>query len=121
MHCAACQSRVQSALQKTSGVSDASVNLLLNSATITYDEGAVAPEKLVEAIKSTGYSAELPNANEKANETADGSAEEEANEKATSALKKKTAVSLTAAAIGMLLPMAFMHATWMPWALFVIT
>ena len=38
MHCAACQSRVQSALAATPGVSDASVNLMMNSAAVTYDE-----------------------------------------------------------------------------------
>ena len=34
MSCAACQARVQRALEQTPGVEDASVNLLLNSAAI---------------------------------------------------------------------------------------
>ena len=125
MHCASCQSRVQSALQKTEGVSEASVNLLLNSATVSYDEKTVAPEKLIETIKGTGYSAELPRtdgkANEKADERAHETAQEEAQLREIRSLKQKTAISLVAAAIGMILPMTFMHAPWMPWALFGIT
>ena len=62
MHCAACQSRVQHALAATPGVSDASVNLLLNSASVAYDEARVAPSALVEAIKATGYGAEIRDA-----------------------------------------------------------
>jgi Cu+-exporting ATPase len=120
MHCASCQSRVQSALQKTAGVSDASVNLLLNNATVTYDESAVAPEKLVEAIRSTGYEAVVPPADPKADTDADKAADVAADLE-TAALKKKTIISLVAAAIGMALPMILMHATWMPWALFAIT
>ena len=44
MHCAACQSRVQGALAQTPGVSDATVNLLLNNATVTYDQAVVRPD-----------------------------------------------------------------------------
>src|SRR5688500_8441807 len=71
MHCASCQSRVQSALQKTAGVSDASVSLLLNNATVSYDEKVVEPKKLVEAIRSTGYDAALANADTAAATAAD--------------------------------------------------
>jgi Cu+-exporting ATPase len=121
MHCAACQSRVQSALQKTAGVADASVNLLLNSATVTYDENAIGPPALVEAITATGYQATLPTADKSADKTADMNADMTADIEATTALKRKTAISLVAAAVAMVLPMVFMHAPWMSWALFVIT
>ncbi|HLA89131.1 MAG TPA: heavy metal translocating P-type ATPase [Gemmatimonadaceae bacterium] len=60
MHCAACTGRVRSALEQTPGVARAVVNLLTNSATVAFDEGAVTPEHLVERIRSTGYGAELP-------------------------------------------------------------
>ena len=122
MHCASCQSRVQSALQKTAGVSDASVNLLLNTATVTFDEKSVAPEKLVEAIRSTGYNATLTNADAAGETAADAEgAQEEAQLGELRSLKQKTAISLAAAAVGMILPMLVMHAAWMPWALFAIT
>src|SRR5918912_1955930 len=62
MTCAACQSRVQRALTRQPGVSDATVNLMLNSATVEYDPSVATPDTLVEAIRSTGYGAELPSA-----------------------------------------------------------
>ena len=37
MTCAACQARVQRTLGRTPGVADASVNLMMNSATVEYD------------------------------------------------------------------------------------
>ncbi len=60
MHCGVCQSRVQTALTKTDGVRQASVDLAKKSATVTYDESAVLPEKLVQVINATGYEAKLP-------------------------------------------------------------
>jgi Cu+-exporting ATPase len=60
MTCAACQARVQRVLEKTPGVEGATVNLLLNSATVRFDPGVISPETLVEAVRDTGYGAELP-------------------------------------------------------------
>jgi Cu+-exporting ATPase len=119
MHCAACQSRVQGALQQTPGVSDATVNLMLNNATVTYDEHAVQPEALVQAIKSTGYDAELPAADVTAfqeQERQDAERDREVRE-----LTRKTAVSLAIAVVTMVGPMVAMHAAWMPWLLLVLT
>jgi Cu+-exporting ATPase len=59
MTCAACQSRVQRTLNKTAGVVDASVNLMMGNATVQYDPAATTPEALVESIRTTGYGAEL--------------------------------------------------------------
>ena len=59
MHCAACVGRVQHALEGD-GVSSAVVNLMTNSATVAFDPAVVAPEALVERIKTTGYGASLP-------------------------------------------------------------
>ncbi len=60
MHCAGCSSRVQQALESTPGVSGANVNLMTNSATVDFDPSAVTPQRLVEAIRESGYGAELP-------------------------------------------------------------
>ncbi|MGH7650361.1 MAG: heavy metal translocating P-type ATPase [Gemmatimonadaceae bacterium] len=60
MTCAACQSRVQRALAGQPGVIDASVNLLTASAAVRYDPGAIDPARLVQAVRATGYEAELP-------------------------------------------------------------
>ena len=59
MTCAACQSRVQSALARQPGVVDASVNLMMQNAAVTYDPAVVTPGALVDAIRQTGYGAEL--------------------------------------------------------------
>ncbi|NUQ21145.1 MAG: heavy-metal-associated domain-containing protein, partial [Gemmatimonadaceae bacterium] len=60
MTCAACQARVQRTLAKAPGVSDASVNLMMANATVAYDPVTTSPDRLVDAIRSTGYGAELP-------------------------------------------------------------
>jgi Cu+-exporting ATPase len=62
MTCAACQSRVQRALARTPGVDDASVNLMMNNAAVTYDPARASPAQLVDMIRATGYGAELPTA-----------------------------------------------------------
>jgi P-type Cu+ transporter len=66
MTCAACQGRVQRALASEPGVIDASVNLLTKSAAVRYDSAAVSPARLIEAVRATGYDAELPVADETA-------------------------------------------------------
>jgi len=60
MTCAACQVRVQRALARTPGVDDASVNLMMNNAAVTYDPARASPTQLVDMIRATGYGAELP-------------------------------------------------------------
>ena len=44
MTCAACQARVQRTLRKHPGVADASVNLMMHDATISFDPSATSPE-----------------------------------------------------------------------------
>jgi Cu+-exporting ATPase len=60
MTCAACQAHVQRALAQQPGVEDASVNLMMETAAVTFDPAVATPEKLVQAIRDTGYGAELP-------------------------------------------------------------
>ena len=60
MTCAACQAHVQKALASQPGVRDASVNLMMASASVTFDPSVIAPPQLVQAIRDTGYEAELP-------------------------------------------------------------
>ena len=60
MTCAACQSFVQRTLAAQAGVQDANVNLMLNNATVTFDPGVTSASALVDAIRSTGYGAEIP-------------------------------------------------------------
>ncbi|MFO7655050.1 MAG: heavy metal translocating P-type ATPase [Candidatus Krumholzibacteriia bacterium] len=60
MTCAACQGRVQRVLQRTEGVQDATVNLMVGNATVTFDPATITPEQIVQKIRGTGYGAELP-------------------------------------------------------------
>jgi len=60
MTCAACQARVQRALRAEPGVSDATVNLVTNSAAVVYDSATVTPQRLIDAVRATGYDASLP-------------------------------------------------------------
>ncbi|MCA0374033.1 MAG: heavy metal translocating P-type ATPase [Gemmatimonadetes bacterium] len=59
MTCAACSARVQRSLAKQPGVQDASVNLLMKSATVTYDPSAISADGLVQVIEDTGYGATI--------------------------------------------------------------
>jgi Cu+-exporting ATPase len=60
MTCAACQSFSQRTLAGETGVQDASVNLMLHNATVTFDTSVISPAGLVEKIRGTGYGAEIP-------------------------------------------------------------
>ncbi|HEY2066938.1 MAG TPA: heavy metal translocating P-type ATPase [Gemmatimonadaceae bacterium] len=125
MTCAACQSRVQRTLNNVPGVSDAAVNLMMGSATVTYDPTAVQPDALVESIRSTGYGAELPVPDRSAFE------EQEARDRAQTEefhdLRRKAIVSGVAGAIAMIVSMsvhgasALMPDRGITWTLLVVT
>ncbi|HEX9483450.1 MAG TPA: heavy metal translocating P-type ATPase [Gemmatimonadaceae bacterium] len=101
MSCAACQARVQRALQQHVGVRDASVNLMMHSATVAYDPSATSPAALVDAIRATGYGADLPSSAQTAFE------EQEARDRAIDLeladLRRKAILSGIAGAATMLL------------------
>jgi P-type Cu+ transporter len=60
MTCAACQSHVERALRSTPGVSEATVNLLTNSARVAFNPAIAEPESLIAAVREAGYDAFLP-------------------------------------------------------------
>ncbi|MDQ6831292.1 MAG: heavy metal translocating P-type ATPase [Gemmatimonadota bacterium] len=108
MTCAACQSRVQRTLQQQPGVSDASVNLMMKNATVTFDPTVVHPEQLVGAIRETGYGADLAPASQTAFE------EQEARDRAQTEefvdLRRKAIVSGVIGGVAMLVSMPLMAA-----------
>lgn len=59
MHCASCVRVIEKSLRKVEGVSNASVNLATEKASVTYDSAKVTDQDLVSAVKSVGYKAEL--------------------------------------------------------------
>jgi Cu+-exporting ATPase len=113
MTCAACQARVQRALTKTPGVEDASVNLMTNAASVSYDPAVTSPENLVEAIRATGYGAELPTPGRTAADTRQ--AEDSLRATEFDVLRTKAIVAFVAGVVvmfgPMLLPMPAMTAT----------
>ena len=106
MTCAACQSRVQRTLSKTPGVIDASVNLMMANATVSYDPGAVQPGALVESIQSTGYGAALPVADRTAFE--EQAARDEAQAEEFLDFRRKAIGSGIVGALAMIVSMTFM-------------
>jgi Cu+-exporting ATPase len=113
MTCAACTARVQRTLERIPGVS-ANVNLMTGSATVSYDPASTTPERLVEAIRDTGYGAELPDAGASIEEMT--GAEDAARDRERRELRKKFAVSLAAALLSIPLSMPSR-----PWLLFALT
>jgi Cu+-exporting ATPase len=123
MTCAACQATVQRALSKEPGVLDAAVNLMTESAAVTFDPAVTTPSTLVGAIQRTGYEAALPSFDQ------DALAEQDARDLAQAteyeALRRKAIVSGIIGVIAMLASMFSMTASAypraLPWALLAVT
>ncbi len=103
MTCAACSARIQRALERTPGVRSAHVNLMTGSATVSYDPAGVTPDRLVEAIRDTGYGAELPGSDESAEALVD--AQDIAHDHEIRDLRRKLTLSLVAAVLTMVASM----------------
>lgn len=103
MHCAACQTRVQGALEAMPGVTGAAVNLMTHSATVTYDPASVTPAAVVERVRSTGYGAEAPAEDASAIEEQEALDREQAA--AFRALSWKAALALAAGVIVAVAPL----------------
>lgn len=106
MSCAACQSRIQSTLQKTPGVIDATVNLMTGTAAVEFDPAATNAAALVESIRSTGYGADVPLAERDA--FAEQEAHDLAQENEFQDLRRKALVSGVAGVIAMVASMPLM-------------
>lgn len=106
MTCAACSSRIQRSLEKHPGVADANVNLMMKTATVRFDPSVVTPARLVDAIKETGYGAELASPDQSAFE------EQEARDRATAEefrdFKTKAIVSGVIGILAMIVSMPLM-------------
>ena len=89
MHCAGCVAKVEKALVAVPGVSEANVNLIEHTASIT---GRAEPRALIAALKSAGYeAAELKSRQ-------DESAKETAEARHYQELRRKTLVAAVVAA-----------------------
>jgi Cu+-exporting ATPase len=106
MTCAACQSFVQRTLAGEAGVQDATVNLMLHNATVTFDPRVVSTAGLVDKIRSTGYGAELPVQNVSVLEAQEKNDEEQLREYRQ--LRIKAWVSVLAGVVAMIVSMPLM-------------
>ena len=106
MTCAACQARVQRALEKTEGVDDAAVNLMMANARVDFDPTVTDVDRILERIRATGYGAELPR------NTSSAIEEQEAHDLARAEefreLRTKALVALVAGAVAMIVSMPLM-------------
>ena len=106
MSCAACQSFLQSSLERAPGVRSASVNLLLHNATVLYDPAAITPDTLAALVNNAGYEAIPPATRQSAIEEQEERDREDARE--YFALRRRALWSLAAAAVAMALSMPLM-------------
>ena len=122
MTCAACQSRVQRAVQAEPGVVDASVHLMLKQAVITYDSAVTSEASLVEAINRTGYEAKP--ATQSQTSFDEQAAQDRAQEEEYLVVRRKALWSGAAGLLAMALSMPLMAASesdgeatgfFMPW------
>ena len=118
MTCAACQARVQRALAAEPGVRDAAVNLVTRSAAVRYDPSTVTPQRLVDAVRATGYDAELPQASQDVLAASSGS-DVESREART--LATRATVSVVAGVLAMALSMGAMGNALINYSLFALT
>jgi Cu+-exporting ATPase len=119
MTCAACQARVQRALAAEPGVIDASVNLVTHRAAVHFDPAEVTPERLIDAVRATGYDAQLPSADD--DSLTPDSAEIDAEAQEARTLAAKAGVSVLAGIVSMALSMLVMRSTLVNYVLLALT
>lgn len=73
MTCAACANRIEKKLNKMDGVSSATVNFALESASVQYDKNQVTVNEMIQAVDKIGYKLKVP----VSKEASAGSKEEE--------------------------------------------
>jgi len=109
MTCAACQSFIQRTLAGEAGVQDASVNLMLHNATVTFDTSMTSTAGLVEKIRGTGYGAEIPALDQSILDEQEKHDEDQLLEYRQ--LRLKAGVSLVAGTVAMILSIPLMSMT----------
>jgi Cu2+-exporting ATPase len=105
MSCAACQARVEKAVNAIDGVESCAVSLLTNSMGV---EGSASPEEIIKAVEAAGYGASLKAA--KADSAKMGAYEDELNDTETPVLKKRLIASVI-----LLIPLMYVSMGHMLW------
>ncbi|MBR6316136.1 MAG: heavy metal translocating P-type ATPase [Lachnospiraceae bacterium] len=105
MSCAACQARVEKAVNAVEGVENCAVSLLTNSMGV---EGSARPEDIIAAVEAAGYGASVRGANK--NEGGAASSEDSLKDTETPLMKKRLIAS-----IALLLPLMYVSMGHMLW------
>ena len=108
MSCAACQTRVEKAVSKVSGVTECSVSLLTNSMGV---EGDVDPSKIIAAVEKAGYGASVVGGSNQNNEKS-SSQESVLENKETHVLVKRLIFSVVFLLVLMYVSMGHMMWNW---------
>ena len=110
MSCAACQARVEKAVEKVPGVSSVSVSLLTNSMGV---EGSASQEDVIRAVEAAGYGASVKGAPAGDSRTDALAAQEEAlKDRETPKLKRRLLLSVGFLAALMYITMGHHMAGW---------
>ena len=123
MHCASCVARVEGALAKVPGVSDARVNLATERASVVVDPRRVDVEGLAAAVAAAGYTARRAELQPGAG--AEALRSERAEHVAYWRNRLVVGVVLTVPLVvlgygPMLAPSSFGHAAWVGWTMFAL-
>ncbi len=107
MSCAACQARVEKAVNAVEGVESCAVSLLTNSMGV---EGSASPEQVIRAVEEAGYGASLKKAGKQSSGA--NSYEESLKDTETPKLKKRLIASVI-----LLIPLMYVSMGHMLWDL----
>ncbi len=105
MSCAACQARVEKAVNAIDGVESCAVSLLTNSMGV---QGSASSEEIIKAVEAAGYGASLKNAG--TGKVAAGSYEDSLKDTETPILKKRLIASVI-----LLIPLMYVSMGHMLW------
>ena len=105
MSCAACQARVEKAVNAVDGVDSCAVSLLTNSMGV---EGSASPEEIIKAVENAGYGASLKKTNKE--HASSINYEDSLKDTETPVLKKRLTVSVI-----LLIPLMYVSMGHMLW------
>ena len=105
MSCAACQARVEKAVNAVEGVESCAVSLLTNSMGV---EGTASPELIIKAVENAGYGASLKSA--KNGSTKSGGFDDSLKDTETPRMKKRLIASVV-----LLIPLMYVSMGHMLW------
>lgn len=105
MSCAACQARVEKAVNAVDGVESCAVSLLTNSMGV---EGTASPESIIKAVENAGYGASLKSA--KDSSTKSGNFDDSFKDTETPKMKKRLIASVI-----LLIPLMYVSMGHMMW------